>query len=153
MRCLCLPALLICTLLGACAIDPPPGPEIAMGGPIVLANRTPTYTPVPSAPAEKPRRKAKSSKASKVAAARPAAGSLFARLKPGMNRRQVEALIGLPGDVRSTRAPLGKAASSPTEVAVISEETFYRNEGSLVFGKGGTVLTRINVDPASAGIQ
>ncbi|KPC53888.1 hypothetical protein WG78_07190 [Amantichitinum ursilacus] len=154
MRRFCLPALFTSALLlSACALEPITSPEIAMGSPIVLPNRVPTYATLVVAAPEKPRHKPKAAKASKVASARAAPGSLFARLKPGMSRRQVEALIGLPGDVRSTRAAQGKAASSPSELVVVSEETFYKQEGSLVFGKGGTVLTRINVDTGANGIQ
>ena len=155
-----LATLAISALLAGCVVppaDPTPLPEL--GEPVLLPSRITTYASPASAPVEKPvKRRGKPPRpvvASRVAIAtvKAAANSRFAKISVGMSRRQVENLIGLPGDVRTLRAPAAKAASNPGDAAVLVEETFYRQEGSLVFGKGGTVLTRINVNSAASGIQ
>ncbi|GGP18798.1 hypothetical protein [Silvimonas iriomotensis] len=147
MRHLALCGLLTLAIMAGCAM---PGNDTSAlkvasavaSAPAPVATPTPTPAPTP-VPVVKPRHKTRPP-ASAVSAVtgKPAPGSKFARLRIGMSRKQVEALIGLPGDVKTTQVG-----------AYTHDETFYQHEGSLLFVKNGAVLSHITVDTSASGYQ
>ncbi|GGP24456.1 hypothetical protein [Silvimonas amylolytica] len=146
MRHLALCGLLSLVIMAGCAM---PGSDAGVpraasapaSAPVSVITPTPTPTPVPVLVA-KPRHKTKTASTVSAVTGKPAAGSKFARLRIGMSRKQVESLIGLPGDVKTTQAG-----------AYTHDETFYQHEGSLLFVKNGAVLSHITVDTTASGYQ
>jgi len=103
--------------------------------------------------AKMPQKKEEASKAAKVESAgtivgKPAKGSKFAKIKPGMTKKEVEAKIGKPNN--EWQRPTGKA-SIPFyfgDDRWVMEAT-YKKEGKLTFNSGGDqVLTEVVVNPA-----
>lgn len=90
----------------------------------------------------------------------PAPNSIFAKLKLGMSQRQVEDLIGSPGDIKTG---FGGKAFIPVYNMIGNDTTythaFYKNEGILTFtggianiaGNTNGRLSRIIVDPTEDG--
>ena len=147
MRHLALCGLLSLAIMAGCAmpgndVDASKAASAVASAPVPLVTPIPTPTPTP-VPVAKPRHKTKPA-ASAVSAVtgKPAPGSKFARLHIGMSRKQVESMIGLPGDVKTTQVG-----------AYTHDETFYQHEGSLLFVKNGSVLGHITVDTSASGYQ
>ncbi|MDR3429208.1 MULTISPECIES: hypothetical protein [Silvimonas] len=147
MRHLAFVALLLVVVIAGCAVpanDAGNASKIASAPtptPTPVVTPTPTPTPVPAKPVK--RKPAKNASAASQITGKPAAGSKFSMLRIGMTRHQVEALIGLPGDVKTTQLKNGGTR----------DETFYQHEGVLSFSKNGTVLAHISVDTAANGYQ
>ncbi|MBB5190107.1 hypothetical protein HNQ50_000817 [Silvimonas terrae] len=147
MRHQALCGLLVMTVMAGCAM---PGNEagalkaasVPASAPVPVVTPTPTPIPTPVPVAKPARRKAKPASAVSAVTGKPAPGSKFAKLRIGMSRKQVESLIGLPGDVKTTQVG-----------AYTHDETFYLHEGSLLFVKNGAVLGHITVDTSASGYQ
>ena len=91
---------------------------------------------------------AKAESAAGTIVGKPAKGSKFAKLKPGMTRKEVEAKVGKPSN--EWQRPTGKSAIPfyfGDDRWVL--EATYKKEGKLTFNYGGDqVLTGIVVNPA-----
>ena len=137
------PVLIAAALMTACAARPPKT-EPPEGAPATRA------APVKAAPAKESIRKEPAVES--MDAGKPAADSMFAKLKIGMTLSQVEGVIGAP--TRQWRHSTEKARIpyyfGPDRWVI---RYAYKGEGVLTFNSGGEqLLTRIEVNKAEEGL-